>query len=234
MSSKPLQSSATNQSSESVQYSELQIDLMIGLYCHLKNSTKACQFIEMSVIELLESKQLKKVLNFLNTLIRKHFRPKQMTLSFELKKLFRVLQSYLLVKPFVVIGNHHHATGLLERAAQESLCIGRENHVALLTSLVIEAFKVGLKGLAYHWALHLCKPQNLELVNEKCRNKIQKVALRPVKLENVSDNLRDTLVQGLSLEQYLGRLNLTLGKIDSILKNRDALSPEGIFFIFLT
>ena len=50
-----------NNINESVQYSEKQIDLMIGLYCHLKKSSKACEFIEISVLEMLESKQLKKV-----------------------------------------------------------------------------------------------------------------------------------------------------------------------------
>lgn len=221
--------SKINNLGESNQFTQLQTDLMIGLYSHLGNGQKACQFIEISLLDFLESKQLKKALELLTSMQIKHFRPKNMQFTFELKKLQRVLESYLLVKPFVVLNNHLHATGLLERAARESMCLGRENHVNLLTSLVIEAFKVGLKGQAYHWALHLCKEENLRLVNEKCKSKIQKVALRPMELEKTEEQLVDSLFKGLTLETYMTRINYYLNNIGTILRSngQSSLSESG-------
>lgn len=218
------------------QYSETQMGLMVALYCHLGNPSKACQFVEMSLFDLLESKKFKRAFDLLSSLQRRHFRPKKLEITFELKKLFRVLESYLLVKPFVILSNHTHATGLLERAARESMCLGRANHVTLLTSLVIEAFKVGLKGLAYHWALRLCKPENVDLINPKCKAKIQKVALRPVKLESLEPHLQSSLLEGVSLETLMSRVNVILGEIGTILKSKQngPSSPDGKFSCFLT
>jgi tetratricopeptide (TPR) repeat protein len=97
----------------------------------------------------------------------------------ELRNKIIVLHSYMLVKKALKLDNHTLAALLLNRVCS-FLHYLPKNDTDILTSAVIEATKSGFKGIAYNWALTLCKPQYRSQINPKFKEKIEKIALKPV------------------------------------------------------
>lgn len=58
-----------------------------------------------------------------------------------------------------------------------------------MSSAVIESTKAGFRELAYNWALWLCKPEYRNLINPKYKEKIEKIALKPITTKDFGDGI---------------------------------------------
>lgn len=97
----------------------------------------------------------------------------------ELRNKYVILQSYSIVKRALKHNLHNLAALLLDRICCFIHYLPK-NAAEIMTSAVIESTKAGYKLLAYNWALALCKPQYRSSINPKYKDKIEKIALKPV------------------------------------------------------
>jgi WD repeat-containing protein 19 len=117
----------------------------------------------------------------------------------ELRNKFIILQSYSIVKRALKYENHNLAALLLNRICCFIHYLPKSS-AEIMTSAVIESTKAGYKLLAYTWALTLCKPQYRSLINQKYKEKIEKIALKPVTTKELSGegNLNVGWIEGQS------------------------------------
>lgn len=108
-----------------------------------------------------------------------HLLQAKIKINVELRNKIIVLHSYVLVKKALKNNNHILAALLLNRVCSFLHYLPKAD-TDILTSAVIEATKSGLKAIAYNWALTLCKPQFRSSINPKFKEKIEKIALKPV------------------------------------------------------
>lgn len=106
-------------------------------------------------------------------------------ISFELKNKFVIFQSYHLVKKVLKLENHTYAAELLNRVCNY-INYFPKHAVQIMTSSVIESTKAGYKDYAYTWAINLCKPDYRDHINPKFKDKIEKIALKPVTTKSMN------------------------------------------------
>eukprot|EP00831_Metopus_contortus_P026339 TRINITY_DN2243_c0_g2_i2.p3 TRINITY_DN2243_c0_g2~~TRINITY_DN2243_c0_g2_i2.p3 ORF type:complete len:263 (-),score=45.75 TRINITY_DN2243_c0_g2_i2:40-828(-) len=94
-----------------------------------------------------------------------------------------VIHSYILAKRMMKIGDHLHAARLLCRVAN-FISMFPKHVVPILTSVVMECARSGLKYAAYQWSLVLAKPENRSQISEKYKKKIEDIARKPVKVQD--------------------------------------------------
>jgi WD repeat-containing protein 19 len=111
--------------------------------------------------------------------ISSHLLRAKAAVNAELRNKIIVLHSYMLVKKALKYENHALAAVLLNRVCNYLFYLPK-NDTEILTSAVIEATKAGFRAFAYNWALTLCKPQYRAHVNPKYKEKIERIALKPV------------------------------------------------------
>ena len=102
----------------------------------------------------------------------------------ELRNKYVILQSYSIVKRALKHNLHNLAALLLDRICCFIHYLPK-SAAEIMTSSVIESTKAGYKLLAYNWALALCKPQYRSSINPKYKDKIEKIALKPVTTKDV-------------------------------------------------
>ena len=96
-----------------------------------------------------------------------------------------ILHSYVLVvKRIIKIEEHQDAAFLLNRVVK-NLSQFPTNAVNILTTAVVESMRSELKGLAYGFAVNLVKAEYREQIPKNYKERIENLARRPVKEENV-------------------------------------------------
>jgi len=98
----------------------------------------------------------------------------------EVERSLELLHSYVIVRMHIRSGHHLIAARLLIRVAQ-SISKFPAHVVPILTSVVIECERAGLKNAAYQHAVILMKPDNRNLLDDKYRKKIESIVRRPPK-----------------------------------------------------
>uniref|UniRef100_A0A0G4H4Q0 Uncharacterized protein n=1 Tax=Chromera velia CCMP2878 TaxID=1169474 RepID=A0A0G4H4Q0_9ALVE len=94
----------------------------------------------------------------------------------------QIVHSYVLVKRLVKQGNHECAAHMLLRVAR-TIEAFPAHIVPILTSVVIECQRAGLKASAHHFGCVLMKPEYRAQVNEQYKKKIENIVRKPQKDE---------------------------------------------------
>jgi WD repeat-containing protein 19 len=95
----------------------------------------------------------------------------------QLRQIFVLLHSYMLVKNLVKRGNHLGAARLLLRVAQSASKFPL-HIVPILTSTVIECQRAGLKSSAYEYASMLVRPEYRASLDPNLKKKIEAIVRR--------------------------------------------------------
>jgi WD repeat-containing protein 19 len=111
-------------------------------------------------------------------------------ISLQIRQLFILLHSYMLVKIHVRHNEHLAAGRLLLRVAQ-SISRFPQHIVQILTSTVIECQRGGLKASAYEYAVMLMKPEHRQAIDVNLRRKIEAIVRR--KSSVLTDEIPDEL-----------------------------------------
>ena len=102
----------------------------------------------------------------------------------ELSRALLLLHSYLIVKKWVKVGQHHTAALLLTRVSR-SITKFPAHIVPILTSTIIECQRVGMKKTSSECAVQLTRPEHRSSIAEKYKKKIEALARRPEEEEAV-------------------------------------------------
>ncbi|CAD7950767.1 unnamed protein product, partial [Amoebophrya sp. A25] len=92
----------------------------------------------------------------------------------ELYRRLTLLHSYVIVKRIVKLGDHHNAATMLLRAGS-NIEQFPEHVVPILTSVVIECQRAGLKQEAYTYAAMLMRPEYRTQISEQYKRKIETI-----------------------------------------------------------
>lgn len=100
----------------------------------------------------------------------------------ELWRRLMILHSYVLVKRLVKIGNHTNAAHMLLRVAR-NIQQFPAHLVPILTSVVIECQRAGMKDQAYQFACTLMRPEHRSQISEQYKRKIETIVRKPQNTE---------------------------------------------------
>lgn len=100
----------------------------------------------------------------------------------ELTRLLELVHSYIIVKKLVKLNDHVNAAHMLLRVAR-NISKFPAHTVPILTSVVVECQRAGMKESAFEYATTLMRPEYRMLVDEKLRPKIEGLVRRPQKGE---------------------------------------------------
>lgn len=112
--------------------------------------------------------------------IFKSLKEEKHPIPYELSQKLMIIHSYILAKRMLKVGDHMLASRLLLRVAN-FISMFPKHTVPILTSVVIECARSGLKAAAYQWSLTLVKPENRSQIAEKYKKKVEDIARKPVK-----------------------------------------------------
>lgn len=99
--------------------------------------------------------------------------------GFELRQKLFVLQLYSLARRCLATDDNPQAALLLHVVAAYLQLFPR-HATSILTSTVVAATKAGYRHIAYQWAVALHRPELRGTVEEKFRERVEKLALRPI------------------------------------------------------
>jgi len=144
-------------------------------------------YIQASMTALIIAKQEQEMGNYklAHTLLFKtHQDLKQQKLAVpqELWRRLMILHSYVLVKRLVKIGNHTNAAHMLLRVAR-NIQQFPAHLVPILTSVVIECQRAGMKDQAYQFACTLMRPEHRSQISEQYKRKIETIVRKPQNTE---------------------------------------------------
>lgn len=105
-------------------------------------------------------------------------------ITLQMRQMFILLHSYMLVKVMVRHGDHLSAARLLLRVAA-NISKFPQTVVQILTSTVIECQRAGLKASAYEYAVMLMRPEHRSSIDVNLRRKIEAIVRR--KSSNLAD-----------------------------------------------
>jgi WD repeat-containing protein 19 len=101
-------------------------------------------------------------------------------IPYELSQKLMIIHSYNLAKRMMKLNDHVLAARLLCRVAN-FISLFPKHTVPILTSVVMECARCGLKAAAYQWSLTLMKPENRTQISDKYKKKIEDIARKPPK-----------------------------------------------------
>merc|ERR550514_671086 len=121
-------------------------------------------------------------------LFRTHqdLKEQKLALPQELWRRLMILHSYVLVKRLVKIGNHNNAALMLLRVAK-NIQQFPAHLVPILTSVVIECQRAGMKDRAYQFACTLMRPEHRSQVLEQYKRKIETIVRKPINTDEQKD-----------------------------------------------
>lgn len=111
----------------------------------------------------------------------------RLALPQELWRRLMILHSYVIVKRLVKAGVHHNAALMLLRVAR-NIQQFPTHIVPILTSVVIECNRAGLKSEAYQYACQLMRPEYRASISEQYKRKIENIVRKSVN-EEQSDSM---------------------------------------------
>lgn len=103
-----------------------------------------------------------------------------------LRQPFILLHSYLLVRRLIKRADHPSAARMLLRVAK-NISKFPSHIVPILTSTVVECFRVGLKTEAFEYAGVLMRPEYRQKIDEKFKRKIEAMVRRPGKQQDADE-----------------------------------------------
>ncbi|KAI8921154.1 hypothetical protein DFJ77DRAFT_448813 [Powellomyces hirtus] len=96
----------------------------------------------------------------------------------EIERMLMLLHSYMLVKALVRINEHEKGARMLMRVAN-NISKFPAHVVPILTSTVIECYRVGFKRAAFEYGAMLMRPEHRNKVDAKYKSRIEKIVRRP-------------------------------------------------------
>jgi len=99
-----------------------------------------------------------------------------------------MIHSFQLSKRLIKMGNHLGAARMLARVCN-NISQFPNSTVNILTTTVAECTQAGLKKEAYKWGCILVRPENIDQVNPKFKKKVESIARKPVKEDDVPEPL---------------------------------------------
>jgi WD repeat-containing protein 19 len=109
-------------------------------------------------------------------------------ISLQMRQMFILLHSYMLVKVMVRHNDHISAARLLLRVSS-NISKFPQHIVPILTSTVIECQRAGLKASAYEYATILMRPEHRSNIDVNIRRKIEAIVRR--KASNLMDEVAE-------------------------------------------
>eukprot|EP01035_Chromulina_nebulosa_P018174 gene18174-23832_t len=109
--------------------------------------------------------------------IIRHLEDNNIRVSLQIRQLFILLHSYILVKIFVKHNDHVNAARLLLRVAQ-NISKFPQHMIPILISTVIECQRGGLKKSSYEYAVMLMRPEHRLSIDVNIRRKIEMIVRR--------------------------------------------------------
>merc|ERR550514_2119341 len=110
----------------------------------------------------------------------------------ELWRRLMILHSYVLVKRLVKIGNHSNAAHMLLRVAR-NIQQFPAHLVPILTSVVIECQRAGMKDQAYQFACTLMRPEHRSQISDHYKRKIETIVRKPQNTEGGAQSVREEM-----------------------------------------
>merc|ERR1711881_333517 len=103
-----------------------------------------------------------------------------------------ILHSYVLVKRLVKIGNHGNAAQMGLRVARDIQQFPA-HLVPILTSVVIECQRAGMKDQAYQFACTLMRPEHRSQISEQYKRKIETIVRKPQNTEEGASSVKEEM-----------------------------------------
>ncbi|KAI8820676.1 WD repeat-containing protein 19-like protein [Fimicolochytrium jonesii] len=100
----------------------------------------------------------------------------------EIERMLMLVHSYMLVKALIKHNDHEKGARMLIRVAN-NISKFPAHVVPILTSTVVECYRVGFKRAAFEYGAILMRPENRNKVDAKYKARIEKIVRRPEKDE---------------------------------------------------
>merc|ERR1719398_488677 len=103
-----------------------------------------------------------------------------------------IIHSYVIVKRLVKIGDHVNAAHMLLRVAR-NIQQFPAHLVPILTSVVIECQRAGMKDQAYQFACTLMRPEHRSQISEQYKRKIETIVRKPQNTEQAGALVKEEM-----------------------------------------